>query len=289
MSVELAESLKNLKAGQHLCSFYENEEEQFSVVIPFIKYGLNNSERCVYITDDNSERDVKLLLKRSGIDIRKHKESGQLIITTAKDVGLKSGELSNDEVFYSLRKYIDTFPGGKYRTTRIANEMTWILNGELLMRKLGDCETKIGNAILGSQTILLCQYNKRKFQEKCLLDAFLTHPLLASGDHAYDNFYCMLTSEEALEKNMEIADVIDAYIENVRNKLKVPPVFESYMKMEEKDREIVDKLLRVVFEMDKTTQEAFAELFGKKRYGCFSLIFKAGECIGFDWKSSHRK
>lgn len=63
----------------------------------------------------------------------------------------------------------------------------------------------------------------------------------------------------------------------------------SYRTFKEHDREVMDKFFKAVFELlDESTREAFADILGKKRYGSFSLIFKAGECIGFDWKSSHR-
>ena len=50
-----------------------------------------------------------------------------------------------------------------------------------------------------------------------------------------------------------------------------------------------DSFIRVLSEMDKGTRQAFVKVFNNKRYGSFTFVFRAGKCIGFDWKNLHRK
>ncbi|MDI6814853.1 MAG: hypothetical protein QMC90_02045, partial [Dehalococcoidales bacterium] len=74
--------------------------------------------------------------------------------------------------------------------------------------------------------------------------------------------------------------------------VEMPSIFELcwwYQNADENSRKAVDKFITAVVNLDHNTRDAFINTLAKKRYGSFTFIFKAGECIGFDWKSSHRK
>jgi len=50
-------------AGDHLCLLYENRDQQFTAVLPFIRDGLRNKERCLYIavtTDDKLPKNTEI-------------------------------------------------------------------------------------------------------------------------------------------------------------------------------------------------------------------------------------
>ena len=40
---------------------YETKEQQFAVVIPFIKIGLEHGGKCMYIVDDNTNEVFKIV------------------------------------------------------------------------------------------------------------------------------------------------------------------------------------------------------------------------------------
>jgi hypothetical protein len=50
-----------------------------------------------------------------------------------------------------------------------------------------------------------------------------------------------------------------------------------------------DAVIGTLSEMDMSTRKAFIKVFKSKRYGSFSFVFRAGRCIGFDWKNLYRK
>ena len=52
---------------------------------------------------------------------------------------------------------------------------------------------------------------------------------------------------------------------------------------------IIDGFIKGMLELDEDTRDAFFKVFCNKKYGSFTFVFRAGKCIGFDWKSSHRK
>ena len=50
-----AQRIAQLKQGEHLCSVYAESGEMLTQVIPYIKAGLLNGERCIYVIDENKK------------------------------------------------------------------------------------------------------------------------------------------------------------------------------------------------------------------------------------------
>lgn len=292
MAGELAESLKKLKSGQHLCSFYENGEQQFSMAAPFIRYGLENDEKCIYVAHENSVPDVISSLRKNGVDIQRYMNSGQLTITKAEDTYLKQGRFNLNDMLGFWNKNSVAALKGRYRGIRISIEMTGALGKSSTLAELVKYEAKVNDVLPGSPVIGLCQYDRGKFRERVLLDVVRTHPLIIVDSQVCENLYYVPPNQffdENHKTKSEAIRELDKCLNDIQNNFQLPGIFRRYHDLEGKDREVVDKFLKVILELDDTTREAFAELFRKKRYGCFSFIFKAGDCIGFDWKSSHRR
>lgn len=288
MAGGLAESLEKLRPGQHLCSFYENADQLFSTAAPFIRYGLENGEKCIYVAHESSVSDIKSALRNNGVDVQRYINSGQLAVMKAEDIYLRLGRFDLNDVLELWNKTSGAALKGKYRGMRIATEMTWALGKSSTLAELAKYEAKINDFLAGSSIVGLCEYDRTKFRERDLLDAMRTHPLVILDGQVCDNLY-YVPANELSKENHRAKSQLDNCLNDIENNSELPEIFHRYRDLEEKDRKVVDKFLKVILEMDANTQEAFAELFGKKRYGAFSLIFKAGDCIGFDWKSSHRR
>ena len=53
--------------------------------------------------------------------------------------------------------------------------------------------------------------------------------------------------------------------------------------------QMMDQLIKAALELDEDTRNAFFRVFLNEKYGSFTFVFRAGKCIGFDWKNLHRK
>jgi len=62
------EALEQLNVHDHICSIYETKEEQFSVIVPFIRIGLERGEKCIYVVNDNTAHEVQAAMQTSAID-----------------------------------------------------------------------------------------------------------------------------------------------------------------------------------------------------------------------------
>jgi len=65
--VRLAGSVLDRK--RHVCAFFHNKEEEYRVLIPFIKEGFEQGDRAFHIIDGHRRQDHMRRLQEAGIDI----------------------------------------------------------------------------------------------------------------------------------------------------------------------------------------------------------------------------
>ncbi|GAI43326.1 unnamed protein product [marine sediment metagenome] len=103
ISTKLKTRIKDLKLGEHICSIYKNEKEKFSIIVPFVISGFKNSEKCIYIIDENKKNNIIVYFKKKKINIFKYIKSDQLEFLTKEDSYLKDGYFDIDKMIDLLK------------------------------------------------------------------------------------------------------------------------------------------------------------------------------------------
>jgi hypothetical protein len=124
-STTLKRAFESLEKGTHLCCFYKSKKEQFSIAIPFILTGLENNEKCIYIVDENTKKDIITALKKV-VNLERYLHSNQLEILTQKDAYLRDGYFDPDRMIELLAQHEEKARQNRYTGLRITEEMTWI-------------------------------------------------------------------------------------------------------------------------------------------------------------------
>jgi hypothetical protein len=122
--------IAELDVHDHLCFIYETPEQQFAAIVPYIRFGLERGEKCVYIVDHNEASTVPNALRSGGIDVESAVASNSLTILTKKDAYLKRGFFDPDWMIGFLKEACDAALASGYPALRATREMTWILGGE---------------------------------------------------------------------------------------------------------------------------------------------------------------
>src|SRR5438270_7128398 len=66
-----------LRAQRHVCAFFHNADEEYRVLLPFIKDGLEQGEKAFHIVDPNLREEHRLRLASAGIDVGTAETTGQ--------------------------------------------------------------------------------------------------------------------------------------------------------------------------------------------------------------------
>src|ERR1700745_3302042 len=80
-----------LRAQRHVCAFFHNPDEEYRVLLPFIKEGFGRGEKAFHIVDPKLRNEHLQRLASAGIDVAAVEQSGQLELRNWADAYLRDG------------------------------------------------------------------------------------------------------------------------------------------------------------------------------------------------------
>ncbi|HEY4010837.1 MAG TPA: MEDS domain-containing protein [Acidobacteriaceae bacterium] len=188
-------SLKNTQLAScanhdHLALIYDTQEEQFDVIIPYLRLGMERGEKGVFVVDDTSPSAVIAAMERHGINVEAATASGALAIITKHDCYLKNGDFDPDWMMNFFAEAIDSAKKEGFRAVRASGEMTWALGPDgHANSRLVEYECKSNSFIPGHDVSGICQYNRRRFRPETLMHVIHTHPRLIIRGEVCENPY----------------------------------------------------------------------------------------------------
>jgi hypothetical protein len=177
--------------GGHLCLFYDDDpREQLPVLVPFIKQGLEQGERCVYVADDMTVFQAHRALADAGVDALRALARGALLLLTRAD-WRQPGELDSDLKAAQVRGMIDGAIDAGFSGVRFGVEMTWTLGPTIDAARLRHWEATINTMFTpATPARIICQYSRWRLTPGALHAGIVTHPQAILGDGLYNNpFY----------------------------------------------------------------------------------------------------
>ena len=169
--------IANLELGDHLLCFYESEEEHRSLFMPFIRHGINRHEKIIYAYDNHTPETIKGYMQDARIDIEPYIASKQLIFIPAEEFYLRNGMFSPDEIISEFKSTTQQVLSDGYSGLRVTGEATWVLKVGLNLQRIIEYEAQINDFFPGSKCIAVCQYDKRRFDSRLMLDLLRVHPI----------------------------------------------------------------------------------------------------------------
>jgi len=145
-----------LNADGHVCGFFHSKEEEYRVLLPFIKEGFDKGER-VCLTVDPARRDEQLRqLGEVGIDVVGAEARGQLVVLDWSQTYLHGGYFDQDRM---MSQYASVRAEGRsqgFPRSRFVADMNWALDTGTL-DKLAEYEVVSNFAPLNGD-VAICTY-----------------------------------------------------------------------------------------------------------------------------------
>ena len=182
-----SQSMADLGPGDHACCFYASEAEHQAVVTPFLRQGLEQAQKVLYVWDSHSRESILEYLQRAGLDPGPYVDGGHLGLLSVQDVAARQKLSSASGAVDWLRTEMEQAQSEGYSELWITGEMTWALWKLPNQEGLAEYETELNRFIPSSHCICLCQYDRRRFGPQMLMNALKQHPVVAIGPGIYDN------------------------------------------------------------------------------------------------------
>src|SRR5262249_38606446 len=102
--VRLAGSV--LDRSRHVCAFFHSKEEEYRVLLPFIKEGFDQGDRAFHVVDPRHRPEPLRRLQEMGIDVAEVQRKGQLEVRGWEDAYLQDGHFDQNRMLALLEEVL---------------------------------------------------------------------------------------------------------------------------------------------------------------------------------------
>lgn len=194
-------TVESLSVNDHICIFYETEEELLQSLIPFIQLGLSKNDACAYIVNSNSLDRLQKIFREKFENFDELVDNGRMTLFTEHDTYIKDGIFEPDSWLDFALDYTKQVTEGEFNVLRFIGEMSWALGEVPGKERLVEYESKINQAVSEVDVISMCQYNTTAFTEDQILEILEVHPIVIYRGFVCDNPYYVPPDEFFSEKD----------------------------------------------------------------------------------------
>jgi MEDS: MEthanogen/methylotroph, DcmR Sensory domain len=164
---------------RHVCALFHSDDEEYRVLLPFLRDGFACGDRAIHVVHPEQHRDHLQRLTAAGIDASAAQQSGQFELRSSTETYLRDGRFDQDrmlEVFEQIASASGGFP-----LSRIVCRMDWASCGRSHIDNLVEFESRVNDLWNRRDDVVICTYQLGKFGADTVVDIMRTHPMVIIG------------------------------------------------------------------------------------------------------------
>lgn len=177
-----------LGAQRHVCAFFHNPDEQYRVLLPFIKEGFECGDRAFHVVDPKLREEHLRRLESAGIVVTATQHRRQLEVATVEETFLRNGRFNPDAVLALIQETLKTGATFGFPFTRfIAHVAGRILEDGSNADEWIKCEARLNSILPRYNDPVICVYDLAKLGGAVVVDVLRTHPMVVIGGLLHEN------------------------------------------------------------------------------------------------------
>ena len=195
MSTEHTQEIRlaGAKLGQHthVCAFFHSQEEEYQVMLPFIKEGLDRGEKAFHIVNPDLQTDHLQRLAGAGIDTAELERRKQLELRVWEEAYLRSnGGFDLNDMLALIQEVLSDSQHDGFPLTRLVAHMEWSREDRPGVNDLIEYEARLNTILPQFPDPVICVYDLAQFDAATVMDILRTHPMVIIGGILQSNpFY----------------------------------------------------------------------------------------------------
>jgi len=186
--VRLAGSV--LDRRRHVCAFFNSKDEEYRVLLPFIKEGFDQGDRALHIIDPRDRADHLRRLEQAGIDVAEAERKDQLEIRPWEDAYLQEGHFDQYRQIALIDRLLNSRRAHGYPLARLVASMEWALEDKPGVDDIVEYESRLNYTLDKYDDAVCCTYDVSRFSASVIMDALRVHPAVIIGGIYQENpFY----------------------------------------------------------------------------------------------------
>ncbi|HTK35790.1 MAG TPA: MEDS domain-containing protein [Caulobacteraceae bacterium] len=209
-----------LRWGSHVGHLFERADELRDVLAPYFKAGLENNERCLWVTGAPfGPREARTAMRAVMADFDERERSGQIEILDGDAFYDPNEPLPTDALLADLEARAVAAVAAGYEGLRTSGNCAWV--GHQNWREFRSYEARVQKSVRGRRMICMCSYRPEKLRAAEMIDVIDCHDLVLRSAQDVGN---VRTTE---------------VIRQLSNSLAEPPTLEAWLEL---DQSILDAL-----------------------------------------------
>jgi hypothetical protein len=170
-----------LTDSRHVCAFFNSEEEEYRVLLPFIKDGFESGQKAVHVVNPDQCDNHLERLATAGIDCSAARETGQFELRTNTETYLKDGHFDQDRMLAAFEQLASGDGQAGFPFSRILCRMDWAVENGSNIENVVEFESRVNDVWRRHDDVVVCTYHLSKFGGDAIIDIMRTHPMVIIG------------------------------------------------------------------------------------------------------------
>jgi hypothetical protein len=166
---------------RHVCAFFNSDEEEYRVLLPFIKDGFERGDKAVHVVNPEQRDDHLQRLAAAGIDTNATEQSGQFELRTNTEAYLRDGRFDQDRMLEVFKQVASDNAKGRFPLNRIVCRMDWVADHGPYIDDVVEFESRVNDIWSRHDDAVICTYHLGKFGGDTVIDILRTHPMVIIG------------------------------------------------------------------------------------------------------------
>jgi hypothetical protein len=188
-----------LGARRHVCAFFHSHDEEYRVLLPFIREGFERGEKAFHIVDPDRRDEHLQRLALAGIDVAAAQRRGQLELRGWADTYLRDGRFDQHRHLALLEEVLQSGPRQGFPLSRYLAHMEWALEDRAGVDDLVEYEARVNYLWALYPDPVICAYDLTKFGGEVVVEIMRTHPMIIIGGIPQENPFFVPPDEFLLE------------------------------------------------------------------------------------------
>jgi hypothetical protein len=176
-----------LGAKRHICAFFHSPDEEYRVLLPFIKDGFARGEKAFHIVDPKLREAHRRRLESADIDVAAAETNGQFELRNWADAYLRDGHFDQNRMLALIQEVLEGGRQQGFPLTRLVAHMEWALEDRPGVDDLAEYETRLNYLLPRYPDPVICVYDLAKFGGNIVVDIMRTHPMIIIGGLLQEN------------------------------------------------------------------------------------------------------
>jgi hypothetical protein len=144
-----------LGRSRHVCAFFNSKDEEYRVLMPFIREGFDHGDKGFHIVSEGHRPEHRRRLREAGIAVDEAEGAGQLEVRRWEDAYLREGHFDQERMLALIEEVLQGGKAQGYPLTRLVANMEWALEDRPGVSDIVEYETRL-NFILPKYDDAVC-------------------------------------------------------------------------------------------------------------------------------------